>query len=116
MSRPEGSSLEADGRGQSAMRQKIANQLAAGVTGRWKEFGQTHDLMINAPIAQQLLPVTRPPIPLLWAGDIQPRRDEHDFVQGLLGTAQMSVLYGPSNVGKSFFRAHRGGKAASRPE
>ena len=98
-----GASLEADGRGQSAMQQKIANQLAAGVTGRWKEFGQTREMMINAPIAQRLLPVARPPIPLLWAGDIQPRRDERDFVQGLLGTAQMSMLYGPSNVGKSFF-------------
>lgn len=39
------------------------------------------------------------------ARDIQCNLDCQDFVQGLLGEGQLSVVYGESNVGKTFFIA-----------
>lgn len=41
--------------------------------------------------------------PLLYADGITPTLDTADFVEGLLGVGQMSVVYGASNTGKTFF-------------
>ena len=41
--------------------------------------------------------------PIFWAGDAKPILTSSYLVKGWLGTEQMSVIYGPSNVGKSFF-------------
>ena len=41
--------------------------------------------------------------PTLDADDITAVTTADDFVEGLLSTAQMSVVYGPSNCGKTFF-------------
>ena len=41
--------------------------------------------------------------PIFWAGDARPVLTSSYLVKGWLGTEQMSVIYGPSNVGKSFF-------------
>jgi RecA-family ATPase len=43
------------------------------------------------------------PIPFTLFGDIKPRIDANDFVEGLLGQGQFSVVYGESNCGKTFF-------------
>jgi KaiC/GvpD/RAD55 family RecA-like ATPase len=42
-------------------------------------------------------------LPLEWFGDIRPSLDASDFVEGLLCSAGMSVVYGESNCGKTFF-------------
>jgi len=42
-------------------------------------------------------------IPYTWAYDITPRIDANDFVEGLLGQGQFSVVYGESNCGKTFY-------------
>jgi len=41
--------------------------------------------------------------PIFWAEDAQPVLSASYLVKGWLGAGQMSVVYGPSNVGKSFF-------------
>jgi hypothetical protein len=43
------------------------------------------------------------PFPLIPVGEIQPRLDTLDFIENLLTKGGMSVVYGPSNVGKSFW-------------
>jgi hypothetical protein len=50
-------------------------------------------------------PPKAPPadLPLIWFNDIRPNLDVADFVEELLGEGQMSVVYGESNSGKTFF-------------
>lgn len=42
-------------------------------------------------------------LPVIWWKDRGITLDTHDFVEGLLNDGTMSVIYGDSNVGKSFF-------------
>ena len=44
-----------------------------------------------------------PPLPVVYFDDIQPKLNAADFVEGLLIEAAMSVIYGQSNSGKTFF-------------
>ena len=44
----------------------------------------------------------KPPAPIFWASDAKPVLTQSYLVKGWLGAGQMSVVYGPSNVGKSF--------------
>lgn len=44
-----------------------------------------------------------PSLPFFWFKDAEPDLDASDFVEGLLTTGSMSVVYGPSNCGKTFF-------------
>lgn len=44
-----------------------------------------------------------PKLPFFWFHEAEPNLDANDFVEGLLTTAAMSVIYGPSNCGKTFF-------------
>lgn len=44
-----------------------------------------------------------PKLPFFWFHEAVPNLDANDFVEGLLTTAAMSVIYGPSNCGKTFF-------------
>ncbi len=48
-------------------------------------------------------PPGRAGLPIEWIGDVQPSLDASDFVEGLLCSAGMSVIYGESNCGKTFF-------------
>jgi len=43
------------------------------------------------------------PLNLEWFGETRPSLDQSDFVEGLLGEGQLSVLYGESGCGKTFF-------------
>lgn len=43
------------------------------------------------------------PLPLVWFKDIEANTETSDFVEGLLCDGQMSVVYGESNCGKTFF-------------
>jgi hypothetical protein len=42
-------------------------------------------------------------LPLVWARDMEAVTDTTDFVEDLLGGGQMSVVYGESNSGKTFW-------------
>lgn len=48
---------------------------------------------------------TKPTMYYIKACDIQPSLDCNDFVQGVLADQQLSVVYGESNCGKTFFMA-----------
>ena len=59
--------------------------------------------MEGAPPAQAAQPAQRAPLPLIYANDVRPALDASDFVEGLLTEMALSVTYGPSNCGKTFF-------------
>lgn len=42
-------------------------------------------------------------LPFFWFDEAEPNLDANDFVEGLLTTGSMSVIYGQSNCGKTFF-------------
>lgn len=44
-----------------------------------------------------------PRLPFFWFHEAEANLDANDFVEGLLTSAAMSVIYGPSNCGKTFF-------------
>jgi len=48
-------------------------------------------------------PAAPPRLPFFWFHDAQANLDANDFVEGLLTSSAMSVVYGPSNCGKTFF-------------
>ena len=50
-----------------------------------------------------ILPDAKPKAKIFWPDDAIPQLDNSYLVKGWLGAGQMAVLYGPSNVGKSFF-------------
>lgn len=45
----------------------------------------------------------KPTLPFFWYQEAQPSLDANDFVENLLTSGTMSVVYGPSNCGKTFF-------------
>lgn len=45
----------------------------------------------------------RSTLPVIRFGAVEPNLDAADFIEGLLIEAAMSVIYGPSNCGKTFF-------------
>lgn len=53
---------------------------------------------VFAPVAQAM----RPKLHFIQFGQAQVRRDRSDLIHGFLGMGAMSVMYGPSNVGKTF--------------
>lgn len=53
--------------------------------------------------AKPIDPASPPAIPIIRFGDIQPTTDTLDFVENLLGLSAMSVVYGESNSGKTFW-------------
>lgn len=52
----------------------------------------------------------KPKAPMIYtmARDITPNLESNDFVKGLLGENQLSVIYGESNCGKTFFMTDLG--------
>ena len=60
--------------------------------------------VVSAPVIVEPVSVnTSDVFPTLDADDITAVTTADDFVEGLLSKAQMSVVYGPSNCGKTFF-------------
>jgi AAA domain len=51
---------------------------------------------------------TPSPLPLVYFDDVEPNLTASDFVEGLLGAGAFSVVYGPSNCGKTFFATDLG--------
>lgn len=48
-------------------------------------------------------PGVKPPLPIVYFADIKPNLNAADFVEGLLIDGAMSVIYGDSGSGKTFF-------------
>lgn len=46
---------------------------------------------------------TKPSLPFFWFSEAEPDLTANDFVEGMLTNGAMSVVYGPSNCGKTFF-------------
>jgi hypothetical protein len=47
--------------------------------------------------------LAKPSLPFVWFSDARPNLEANDFVEGMLTSGSMSVIYGPSNCGKTFF-------------
>lgn len=70
-----------------------------GFIRTWREstgIPDSEDEDFDAPPQSKILPIE-------WFADIHPSLDASDFVEGLLCDAGMSVVYGESNCGKTFF-------------
>jgi hypothetical protein len=63
--------------------------------------GATKDAAGNEPPAAN--PGAKPPLPIVHYDDVVPVLDTADFVEGLLIDGAMTVVYGESNCGKTFF-------------
>jgi hypothetical protein len=110
-----GASLEADGRGETLMRQRIRYQLHRAETGKFPIFQQIADELANeavrAGIEGEEIPAPEPepdnpdeyPLPMTWLRDVEANIDAADFVEDLLCEGQMSIVYGESGCGKTFF-------------
>ena len=75
------------------------HELAAG-QGEAEDWSAIGVDILRAIEAQRPTPKT---LPLLYFDDITPALDASDFVEGLLIDGAMSVVYGDSNTGKTFF-------------
>ncbi len=65
----------------------------------WADFGEP--VLDEADLSGA--PTGSPRLPFFWFADAQPDLNASDFVEGLLTERSMSVVYGPSNCGKTFF-------------
>lgn len=45
----------------------------------------------------------KPTLPFFWFDEAQPNLEANDFIEDMLTSGSMSVIYGPSNCGKTFF-------------
>ena len=64
------------------------------------------DLLSSVLESQRVAPdIKATGLPLVYFGDIRPALTGDDFVEGLLIRSAMSVIYGPSNCGKTFLMA-----------
>jgi hypothetical protein len=104
------------GRGEAEFRAKVAYTLARLEAGRVRTLSVAPTLVKETapdlsqetidPETGEILPAVRPSgrtLPLVYFEDVKPNLDAADFVEGLLIEGAMSVVYGPSNCGKTFF-------------
>ncbi len=82
------------------------NGMDAGYYTAQDEAARLHEEPNPEPAPEQ--PVTARTLPLVYFNDIQPNIDAADFVEGLLIEGSMSVVYGESNCGKTFFMTDLG--------
>ncbi len=128
----EGKTLDQEGRGERLMQSKIKSKLWAFERGKMRGLespaliAASHKAKQRQPLQMAETAITAPLttptgeydpetgevleatvmakiLPFKWAGDVQPQIDANDFVEGMLGTGQFSVVYGESNCGKTFF-------------
>ncbi len=97
------------GRGASEFAAKARYTLARISAGLVKGFtaapipNTAPDGVAFDPETGEVLEPAKTPLPLIYAADTRPALDASDFVEGLLTEEAMSVVYGPSNCGKTFF-------------
>src|SRR5690606_37406831 len=97
-----GNTLEGEGRGLSAFREKWAyamRQWDTKVAAAAKERQAGH----HGVTWEQASPSIDPSAELEWFDDIKPVISTPYIVKGVLDLGAMSVVYGPSNSGKTFF-------------
>lgn len=82
------------------MRRKIVNQINAGLSGAWADFSDA----IATVNGLRPAPPNRQPrrLALLFYNDVETVTDTRDFVENLLRDGELSIIFGPSNVGKTF--------------
>lgn len=103
--------LEKDGRGKKMIAQKIKSKLRIFQNGGMARYGlgSLEDIVNSKPAQkQEIAPIVGETIKkqkffYVNAKDISPNIDSNDFVQGLLTEGTISVVYGESNCGKTFF-------------
>lgn len=73
----------------------------------YPEWAGDVEPVMDEPVAQAVAtmrePNEDPSLPFFWFTDAAPDLDANDFVEGMLTSGTMSVVYGPSNCGKTFF-------------
>ena len=110
--RARGASLEEDCRGETLMRSRVIHMLQRAESGKWKvsaeprhtEHEERHDGAGFSASPKE----PKPGLPLVYFSDIQPNLDCADFIEGVLIEGGMSVVYGESNCGKTFFMTDLG--------
>jgi len=117
-----GKTLDQEGRGQKLMQSKIKSKLSAFMRGKVRGFETIEQVATNNRNKARAEPLRHEPaehttdtgevldepenrkiLPFKWAYDIEPQINANDFVEGMLGCGQFSVVYGESNCGKTFF-------------
>jgi len=99
--------LSRPGRGPEEMRDKIRYTLARLRAGQIKGIEPEHPP--EKPSKEIRTDGRAPsPLPLVYFNDVEPNLTASDFVEGLLGAGAFSVVYGPSNCGKTFFATDLG--------
>lgn len=119
-----GRTLEQDERGEKAVQQKIKSKLRLFKQGAMARYGHgsIEDIKANAkknthvaatfdptpqeeydPETGEVIETKKEGIQWIKFNDIQADLTAMDIVQGLLGYRQMSITYGESNCGKTFF-------------
>ena len=100
------------GRGPDEFRIKARYTLARAQAGAIRGFEEPPaGAETAAPGAEEYgeAPSTaEPPLPLIYYDDVAANVDCADFVEDLLTEGAMSVVYGPSNCGKTFFATDLG--------
>jgi hypothetical protein len=98
--------LSRPGRGENEFRAKVRYTLARIARGSVPSFtlpGPDADPKQDEATSAGTTGTKPPPLPLVYFKDAKPNLDAADFVEGLLSSTGMSVVYGESNCGKTFF-------------
>lgn len=112
-------SFDRPGRREGEMAQKVKSTLQRFHSGRIRDLKDLDDVVrayqakpkrerpaARAAVAAAAASEDGPAdsgLPLIWFREIEPVVDTADLVEDLLGEQQMSVIYGESNCGKTFF-------------
>jgi hypothetical protein len=93
------------GRGLEEFKAKVRYTLARAQAGAIRGFELPQAVHSPAEPAAEGQGASVPDglLPLVYFKDAKPSLDAADFVEGLLTERAMSVVYGPSNCGKTFF-------------
>ena len=80
----------------------VRESIVQQASDPYADFDTIPDLESEKPKATIIIPNAEQK-PIFWFKDAEPVLTSSYLVKGWLGRGQMSVVYGPSNVGKSFF-------------
>lgn len=81
---------------------QTATELQGMIQGGRAKWGVAEP-RIDIGVAEQRAERAAQPLPLVWFADAQPNLDALDIVEDTICDGQMSVVYGESNTGKTFF-------------
>ena len=81
---------------------EVRESIVQQASDPYADFDTIPDPELEKPKATIIIPNAEQK-PIFWLKDAEPVLTSSYLVKGWLGRGQMSVVYGPSNVGKSFF-------------